>query len=78
MGGVPLDVCINSGEGPAAAAWVLRQQLDFPALRPLCLAVKALLAERRLGDASIGGLRCVRVWGGEGIECLQRWRGGFG
>ena len=29
-------------------------------LRPLCLCVKALLAEQKLGEAAAGGLRCAR------------------
>lgn len=46
-------------EGPRAAEWLTGQCNTFAVLRPLCLALKALLAEQRLNDASTGGLRCV-------------------
>lgn len=44
-------------EGPKAAAWLTEQCAAFPVLRPLCLVLRGLLAEQRLGDAATGGLR---------------------
>lgn len=55
--GVRLDVCVNTDDGPQAAAWLAAQCAAFPVLRPLCLALKALLADQKLADASQGGLR---------------------
>lgn len=44
-------------DGPKAAAWLAQQCAAFPVLRPLCLALRGLLAEQRLADAATGGLR---------------------
>lgn len=56
-------------EGPRAAEWLAGQCATFAVLRPLCLALKALLSEQRLNDASTGGLRCA---------CLGPLGGGLG
>jgi non-canonical poly(A) RNA polymerase PAPD5/7 len=54
--GVRLDICLNTDDGPKAAAWLSQQCEAFPVLRPLCLVVRGLLAEQRLADAATGGL----------------------
>jgi non-canonical poly(A) RNA polymerase PAPD5/7 len=56
VGGVLLDVSIFSDNGPRAACWLLQQQGTWPALQPLTIALKALLADADLTDPSRGGL----------------------
>lgn len=56
IGGVLCDVSIYSDNGPRAARWLLQQQGESPALKPLTMALKALLADVDLADPSRGGL----------------------
>lgn len=51
-----MDVSLNGDGGLRAASWLCGQQAAFPALRPLVLALKALLRGARLADVSQGGL----------------------
>ena len=73
--GVRVDISLNSEEGVKGAAWLRARAADLPALRPLCLALRALLAAEGLGEASDGGLGCVGGQGGRGQRlqsCLPR------
>lgn len=56
VGGVLCDISIYADNGPRAARWLLQQQAAWPALKPLTMALKALLADADLADPSRGGL----------------------
>lgn len=55
---VPVDIAFPTVKRDAGAAidWQQQQAEDLPLLRPLCLLLKAMLAQRDLNDPSKGGL----------------------
>ena len=50
------DISLGAGNGPAAVRWVRSAVRALRPLRPLCLAVKALLREQGLNEVFTGGL----------------------
>ncbi len=60
--GMQADITFGHGDGPVAAEFIRSQLAAVPALRPLCLVVKALLRHSALNDASTGGLASHAVF----------------
>lgn len=53
---ISIDISISSRSGPEAAEFLCAAVASWPALRPVCLALKCLMKEKHLSDVSQGGL----------------------
>lgn len=54
--GVWADIVVNRVDGLEVSAFIREQMHLFPALRPLVLFLKLFLLQRKLNDASVGGM----------------------
>ncbi|CAD7696149.1 unnamed protein product [Ostreobium quekettii] len=53
---IAMDISLASNSGPAAATYMAGAVSAWPALRPVCLALKCMLKDKHLADVSQGGL----------------------